>query len=245
MSTVDTAHRRPRWLRATRWQLRLLLPHFLTIWSAGALCIVVALAVLAQFVDLTVSAMGSAIHPLVWWPFGIAIVMTSTYLPVHLAHGMTRATCIRAALAACLVISALNTALTMAALLVERAVYDRMGWRADLSAGNVTGTLQDGELAFAAGLALVFTSAMFSGLIVGVVYYRIGGWWGTLALPLTLLPILAASALILTADQWRPLGPTLSDGAPAREVLAVALLMASAAGFALLVRRLPVRSRRS
>lgn len=245
MSTVDTPGRAPMWLHVTRWQLRLLLTHVLVVWAVGVVAMVVVLAVVSQVGEMTVSAMGSAIHPLVWWPFVIAIIMTSTHLPVNLAHGMTRGACIRAALATTLIIGGLNTVLAMVALLVERAVYERLGWTPALSAGNVTGSLDGGEVGFAAGLAVVFVAAMISGLLVGVVYYRVGGWWGTIALPLTLLPLLGTSVLALREDQWRPVSLTLADDVPAGEVMAVALLAAAAATFALLVRRLPVRSRRS
>lgn len=243
MTAVDTHSQIPQWLRATRWQLRLLLTHVLGIWAVGVVLLVVVVAVASQLGEMTVSAMGSAIHPLVWWPFVIAIIMSSAHLPVNLAHGMTRRTCTRAMLATSLCISLLNAVLAMVALLVERAVYDRMGWTPALSAGNVTGSLDGGELGFAAGLALVFVAAMISGLLVGVVYYRVGGWWGTLALPLTLLPVLTTSVLALREDQWRPISLTIAGDAPAGEAMAVLLLIASALAFALLVRRLPVRSR--
>ncbi len=245
MTSGGRAGPSPQWLRATRWQLRLLLTHVLVIWAVAAIALVVVLAVAAQVGEMRVSAIGSAIHPLLWWPFVIAIIMASTHLPVHLAHGMTRSACTRAALAASLVISVLNATLAMLALLVERAVYERLGWTPALSAGNVTGTLDGGELDFAAGLAMIFVAAMVSGLLVGVVYYRVGGWWGTLTLPLTLLPVLGTSALALGEGQWRPVSLTLADDVPAGEVMAVALIIGSATAFALLVRRLPVRTRRS
>ena len=42
---------------------------------------------------------------------------------------------------------------------------------------------------------LTFVVAYLSGLLVGITYQRAGGWWGTLALPLTVGPILVVSAL--------------------------------------------------
>lgn len=219
----------PQWVRVTRWQLRLLLTHVLAVWAVGVAVMIGVIAVASQIGEMTVSAMGSAIHPLVWWPFVIAIIMSSAHLPVHLAHGMTRRACTWAVLA-------------VGALLVERVVYDRLGWTPALAAGNVTGPLRSGELAFGAGLGLVFFAAMLSGLLVGVVYYRVGGWWGTLALPLTLLPVLTTSVLALGEDQWRPISLTVADDVTAGGAIAVALLVVSAAAFALLVRRLPVRT---
>ncbi|UZN02826.1 hypothetical protein [Cellulomonas sp. S1-8] len=151
----------------------------------------------------------------IWFPFAYAITVVAAYQRVHVAAGMTRRTFARATL-----VVAAGTGLAYAAVLTALAALERelhhavgWGWRvADAvlaDEGSPAGLLLT-------ELTLTFVVAQVSGLLVGVVYQRVGGWWGTLALPLTVGPIPLVLALLggfadvpAGRDSWAAAAPWL------------------------------------
>lgn len=169
----------------------------------------------------------------VWFPFAIAITLATAYVPVHVASGMTRRVLARASLLAG-VLTGLTYAVVMTvALQAEGAVYDAVGWPQ-----RITDTAPLFEQADQVGLvlldlSLLFVAAQLSGLLVGAVYYRFGGWRGTVALPLTVGPVFAVPTL-LTAEWW-------DLGLPVRSLLAVGVLALCAAAYAVVLRGTRIR----
>nr|WP_297429426.1 hypothetical protein [uncultured Actinotalea sp.] len=169
----------------------------------------------------------------VWFPFAIAIGLATAYVPVHVAAGMTRRVMARASLLAG-VLTGLTYAVVMTvALQAERAVYGAFGWpqRITDAAPLFEDTSQVGLILL--DLSLLFVAAQLSGLLVGAVYYRFGGWRGTFALPLTVGPILAVPTL-LTGGWW-------DLGLPVRALLAVGVLALCATAYAVVLQGARIR----
>lgn len=248
--TLDRSTRtgtgRSQWLRVAKWQLQVSLFLMLWAWSIALLAVIVILAIVSRYVDIETSSFAFSHHGLLWFPFSIAILLSTTYLPLHVANGMTRRSFIRAALLANVATGLSNAAFSVVVLLIERAVYDRLGWVHAAVDQSGTEIFANGVLPYGAGLALLFVAGMLSGLVVGVAYYRFGAWWGTLALPLTLLPIVATAVFGLDKEfQWTPWGVTLSPGWPVSAIVGLAILAATAAAFSQLTRRIPLSTRKA
>lgn len=244
--TTRTTRRRPQWLRVAGWQLQTGI--YLMAWAWGIITVLVIgiLAVVGRSVNVELSGFAMSHHGLLWFPFSIAIMLTVTYLPLHVANGMTRGSFIKAALLCNVLIGVLNAAFSMVGLLIERGVYHRVGWFHGSTNTDGVEVLDGGVLTYGLGLALLYVSGMLSGLLVGVAYYRAGGWWGTIALPLALLP-LAVTSLVGLADgsQWSPWDVSFASWWPGGELLTGAVLLAAVGAFALLVRRIPIDTRKA
>jgi hypothetical protein len=231
--------RGPQWVRATTWLLGAHLFLALWFWAIVVVAVTVALVVIDRVGTVTVSIMQFASQGATWFPFAIAIILTGGQIGVHVVSGMTRRSFLRASLVAASV-SSLVYALAQSALMAaEGAVFERLGWP------HATGEADRGlwEGGFGASLVeygLVFLAAQVSGLLVGITYYRLGGWWGTLALPLTVGPVvLVQVAGPFVGGTWRGLGLE----APGALAVAVALLLITlgALAFARLARDVAIR----
>jgi hypothetical protein len=178
-----------------------------------------------------------------WFLFAMALIMVTGYLPAHVANGMTRRSFTAALGAAMAVTSAGYAVLWTLGYAVERLVFAARGWPTDLGSAH----LADGGLLGLGleGLAL-FVIYAASGMLVGATYYRGGGWWGTLTLPLTVGPALLAEALLSGSRLAGVLPAAWSADGSARPV-AVLVLVLIAAGLAaaghLLIRDAPVRTK--
>lgn len=236
----------PQWIRALRWQTARLAPLLLVGWAVLIVNAVVIVAIVSLFVDqVVVSAMSIAVHVLLWFPFSVAIIIAISHLPVHVAGGMTRRSFIRAALVWTVLIAMANAAVSIGLFIIERAAYKQLGWVHAPTDGAETAVLEGGPLLYGLGLALLFASGMLSGLLAGTTYYRFGGWWGTLALPLTLSPILITSTFALNPEsQWTPWDLALPGPVQGNTFVALGALVLAAAAFALLVRRIPIHTKK-
>ncbi|MEE6296425.1 hypothetical protein [Georgenia wangjunii] len=188
--------RGPQWRRAAAWSLGANLVLAAWFWVIVAVGVTAALIVVDRVATVEMSIVQFAAQGATWFPFATAIIFATTQLGVHVANGMTRRAFIRAQLVT-VVVSACAYALVLnLALLAEGALFARLGWP-HTAGDDGFAAWQDG---FAAGLldmALIFLAAQVSGLLVGIAYYRFGGWWGTLLLPLTVAPVYAS---LLVAD---------------------------------------------
>lgn len=131
----------------------------------------------------------------IWFPFAQTIILLAAHLRVHLAAGMTRRSFVRASL-----VVAAGTGLGYAVVLtalaaLERRVHDALGWDWRV-ADTVLATEQSPTGLLLAELTLACVAANVAALLVGVVYQRAGGWWGTLALPLTAGPVVGVLLLL-------------------------------------------------
>lgn len=245
MTTTAATRRRPQWVRVSAQLLRAYAGLMVWFWGTVVFFAVAILAVVSRFHEVRVSGVQFAHHGALWFPFSLAIIITSGYLAVHVAAGMTRRSFARASLVVAGVISLVNAVAATLLLLLERAVYDRLGWfHGVVREGADQEVLASGAGVHALNLFVVLAAGMISGTLVALAYYRFGGWTGTLALPLTMLPLLLAGLFpVADADGWSfwqlPL-PALDVAGP---VLTLFVLAAGAAAVVLLARRVPISTK--
>ncbi len=204
----------------------------------------VAVALLAAFGTPEVSVVGFARQGLIWFPFSMAIAVIVGFVNVHVAMGQTRRALGRAAVLTAVTLAVVYAAGLVAVLQAERAVYAVAGWEHVIldDLAFVSDTSQVGLLF---GEYLVAAAAgQLCGLLCGLVYYRYGGLRGTLALPLTVGPVvlvqagLSADVPFLAGD----LAVGTVGGGLARAALAVLVLAAVALAFQLILRTTPIRT---
>lgn len=230
---------RPQWVRAAGTHLQVYVFLWACAWVVVIVGVVLAIAVVDRVGTVTVSvAQFIRDGPLVWFLFSTAVVVVSTYLTPHVANGMTRRSFGQGALLAGVLTGTLNGVTAAVVLLLEGALYDRMGW----THGTPGDSSEPGIWEQGAGVLLLDhtmtgLAGSVSGLLVAIAYYRLGGWLGTLALPLTILPVL----FLQFTTAWRevPFMPWNLPGSVAYAVSALITLTAAAA-FVLLVRRVPI-----
>lgn len=239
-SLTTDARRTPQWWRSATWQLSTYA--YLMAWGWGIVLVVATaiLAVVSRSVHVEMSALAISHHAFLWFPFSIAIMLTTALLTTHVASGMTRASFSRGAILAALTTGVGNAILATLALVVERWIFNRLGWFHGTGDEQKLEVLRDGVLQYGVGLALLFSAGMLSGLLVGICFYRLGGLRGVLALPLALAPILVTGWLGMPSDgQWTAWGD--APGAlPSSPLLGLVTLAAAAAAYHLLVRRVPI-----
>lgn len=205
-ATAPVRARRPQWVRAMRFQGEVYAFMMLWFWGIALPVVALIMAIVGRYSDVTASGMGFTHHATLWFPFSLGIIVTAMYLPVHVANGMTRAAFTRAALIAGIGLGVANGLIATGALLVEEQIYQALGWFHGTNDGGEL-VFEGGVLPYLLGLALLFSAGQLSGLLIGLTYYRAGGWIGTLALPLTLAPIGAAGIFGLGESvQWQPFG---------------------------------------
>jgi hypothetical protein len=238
---ASSATSRPQWARVAHRHLTIYVFMWAWLW---AICIVgIAVAILAMALTGTVSV--SVVQfvrqgPLVWFLLSISIVVSTAYLGPHVANGMTRRSFVTGGLVAGVLVSLLHAVTGSVLTLLEGGLYDRNGWDHDATPGAeyTEGIWQAGVGPLFLDYSLAALAGTVGGLLVGITYYRLGGWWGTLALPLTVLPVLYT----MFATSWSEATFVPWDVPPAAAVLVgVVLLVAAAAAFALLARTVPVK----
>lgn len=232
--------RRPQWVRAMSFQGGVYA--FLMAWFWGIALPVVALvlAIVGRYTEVSSSGMAYTHHATLWFPFSLGVIVTAMYLPVHVANGMTRRSFARAALVAGAGLGVGNALVATGALLLEERIYAGLGWVHGVAEGSET-VFADGVLLYLLNLALLFSAGQLSGLLIGLTYYRAGGWIGTLALPLGLAPIGAVGIFGLgDTVQWQPFGFAATwDLGPA---LVVAVLVLAALAILRIARNIPIET---
>jgi len=234
--------RRPQWLRAASRHLRIYAYMWAWFWGICVLGIVVATAVTAVASGTVNVSIVQFVRqgPLVWFLLSIAILVATVYLGPHVANGMTRRSFVTGGLVAGVLASLLHAATGTVLTLLEGAVYARMGWDHDTTPGAefTEGIWDTGLGPLVLDYALATLAGTIGGLLIGITYYRLGGWWGTFALPLTGLPILYT----MFATSWSE-APFVPWDVPtvAAVLVGVALLTCAAFAFALLARTVTIK----
>ena len=162
-----------------------------------------------------------------WFLFAMGIVGVAGWFTAHVANGMTRRS-FTVILGATTALTAVGyAAVTTLGFVVERAVFAARGWSTDLRSEHLfTATDQLGLVATENLVMLLVYGA--SGMLVGAVYHRAGGWWGTLALPLTVGPVLLAEGLVGAGWLGTVLGSAVApDRLPAGVVAGACLGLAA------------------
>ncbi|WP_127130685.1 hypothetical protein [Georgenia sp. SYP-B2076] len=245
MTTLTTIRPvRAPWLRAARWQLRSQAAVGAWLWATMAVAATVVVGLLSRFADVEVSIFQFSRHGALWTGFAMAVIFCTAGLAAHVASGLTRAAFVRATVVVGVVVGVVYALLAGIGLELEGLVYGANGWSHVGSGGGVDpqhGFDPPSGLGVVPGLALSFVAGQLSGLLVGMAYYRLGGWWGTVVLPLTLAPIYLVGSPSLTTGQLQLLAP-LDLSAPAAAIVSVAVLAAAALAYYLLARHVPIRS---
>lgn len=192
--------------RTVRWLLRTHLYLALWFWGIVAVGVTVTLIVWSAISEPTQSIVSYARQGAIWFPFSLFIMVVAAYLPVHIGLGMTRRALVRGAVLAAVIMAAVYAVTMTLAFELEGLLFDGLGWVHGPGEMAVSGATE--PLSMASELFLIFLAGNLSGLLVGIVYYRLGAWVGTLTLPLTVGPILVVSGLGLAAagpfatDEW-------------------------------------------
>lgn len=232
---------RAPWLRTTRWLLRAQATIAAWLWIIMAVVAAVVILLLSRFAEVEVSIFQFSRHGALWTGFAMAIIFCTAGIAAHVANGLTRAAFVQATVVVGVVIGVAYAVLAGLGLEVEGAVYDANGWShvggGDLAEGDFAA---DAGLGVVPGLALSFVAGQLSGLLVGMAYYRLGGWRGTVALPLTLAPIYLVGSPDLDTGQFQLLAP-LDLAVPAAAAVSVIVLALAALAYYLLARDVPIR----
>ncbi|UCN15203.1 hypothetical protein LFM56_02410 [Cellulomonas iranensis] len=242
--TTTTARARPRGpvLRAAARMARLHLRLFAWFWVVVVTAVVLGVVVLWR-VDGEVGTAVSlyARQGVVWFPFSLAVLVVAAQLRVHVAAGRTRRTFVRASLAVAVGTGVAYAVVLQLLVLAERAVHDAAGWGWRIADPMLADESSPAGVLLAE-LVVFLVAAQVSGLLVGVVYQRAPGWWGTLALPLTVGPLLGVAALLggaggdaHVARTWPAAAPPLLGG--------VALVAVMAVAYAAVTRTVEIRQR--
>lgn len=180
----------------------------------------------------------------VWFPFSLTISVLMSVINAYLAMGGTRRDLGRAAILTALGMSVVYAVGVVGVLQLERGVYALAGWEHEIR-DEFQFFATSSQVGLLLSLHLVSAAAgQLCGLLAGIVYYRVGGWWGTLALPLTVGPI-PLIEVILGADlPFLTGGPAAGTGGggAVRVALAAVVLALVAAAFARILRTTPLRS---
>ncbi|WP_199423276.1 hypothetical protein [Actinotalea solisilvae] len=216
-------------VRGARLALRSQLPIWGLFWLTLVAIAAVILAVTLRFADVEQSVWNYLGAGTRWFAFTMLVFLVTAGVGPYVAHGLTRRAFVGLVALDAGVTSVVFAACWTLGHAVEVAVFRAQGWPT---------VVEDHLYADGAQLGLVALEALptllvfaVSGALVGAAYYRAGGWWGTLTLPLTLAPIVLTEALLTggwIGDAVADLGATvpLAVRAPAVLLLAGAGLLA-------------------
>jgi hypothetical protein len=172
-----------------------------------------------------------------WIVLAAGVVLVTTFAPLLISHGVTRAQVSASAIVTMVALAALGTLFIVAGYLVEGVVFDRNGWAQVLDRREQAidaGTLLGLSLRYALTLAASFVSGWLIG--IGVRCLGCQRWaprGGLVLVPSALIPIVVSEILLdgqggLGIGPLNDLaGPPLAVGAPASvAVIALAALAA-------------------
>ncbi|MEZ0446997.1 hypothetical protein [Cellulomonas sp. ICMP 17802] len=225
-----------------RWLLGMYLYLAAWFWVIVVVAAIGALVVIDQVGTVQNSILAFARQGALWFPFALFIAVTAAYLPVHVAAGLTRRSLALGSILAAVCTALANGIVFGGLLLLERAVFGALGWRWRILDDLVPSPVDAGT--FLLSTTLTFLVAYVSGLLVCIAYQRMGGWWATLALPLTAGPIFLVTALL--APEAGPFG-RVGGAQPLLVGAALSLLVSAvlAVAFDRLVRGASVPARTS
>jgi hypothetical protein len=179
-----------------------------------------------------------------WGLFVLGIVFATMYLPVLVAHGVTRRAAALAGGAAGLLLGLVAAAVMLAGYLVERAVYIGIDRAQYLEREHLFRTPVEAHLVLTE-YALVFVAYLVSGWLVGIGYYRFGWILGTLFLVPAMTPAAGVDA-VLSAGWTDSVLTHVNIGSgniPAATGLGLALIVSGAAVAYTVTRTIAIKPR--
>jgi hypothetical protein len=218
---------------AARWAFALLV---------GSAAVTIAVLAAVRTPEYSIVAFGR--QGAIWFPFSVAIAVILGFVNVHVAMGQTRRALGRASVLAALTMAGVYAIGFVGILQAERAVYAVAGWQHEVL-DDFTSALDTSQVGQLLALYLVSAaSGQLCGLLCGVVYYRYGAFWGTLALPLTVGPVFLVQLGMGVDVPFLPGDLAVgTGGGGALRVAACAVVLALAAlAFSRILRTTPIRT---
>ncbi len=244
-----------RLARAETVIIRLLLTRMVEVgrwfWPLGLVIPALVGAAIAHFTPVTKSIWENAGQWPRWWLLAMAITLVSAHLPIVVAHGVTRRSALRALAVSGVLIALLWAGFMVVGHVLERAIYDRLGWSDVMDIPHVFADGYD-VLPMFAEYGLIFLAYLATGVLIGGLYYRFGPIRGTLLLVPAMLPVVAIELLLLSTGWYTGLfGPLNHRGMDvSRPPLAVfvglvlVILSIVALAIYLVLRDVPIRSKK-
>lgn len=189
-----------------------------------------------------------------WFVLAMGSTAVTTYLPMLVANGLTRA---RFTLAAALALAAcalLLATVVAAGFLYEAYMFERLNWAHSFNGDHLFATTSQVHLVVAE-YAVRYLLFGLSGLLAGYAFYRVGGWWGTALLLFTVaLPLAVGNALLNLgigegSFSWAETGVRTATGLGVGAASGVGLALALAFGIVLvavaraLISTVPIRAK--
>ncbi|MFY1698263.1 MULTISPECIES: hypothetical protein [unclassified Solwaraspora] len=179
-----------------------------------------------------------------WFTFVFGITAVGAYLPVFVAHGVTRRDALIGAWGFLLPYAVGFAVMTTVGFGVEYLTFDALGLF-----GGLTEPYPVDSLGAAAAICLEFTLVYLgytaAGALCAIAYHLINPWWATLLLPVALLPAFVIEIGFRTEWAGLVLGRLLGLGDEghlgAGAIVALATLLVASAVTWVLVRRLPIK----
>jgi hypothetical protein len=131
-----------------------------------------------------------------WFALAMGATLVANYLTVVVAQGVTRGRFALASALAIVVFAVLLAVFVWLGYVLETTYFRQFEWTHALLGEHLFTDVSQALLVTVEYTARHILFA-FVGLIVGYGYYRVGGVWGTILLPLTMVVPLAAGILLL------------------------------------------------
>lgn len=234
MSTEATRPR-PRWLTASRHLITAYLLVSLWLWAIIVLALVFFHVLMSGIIPGRVLVAGFGTHPTTWFPFALGVIFVLAYLPVHVTSGGTRRAFVRAFLVTAALMGMLYAVVLVVLIYTERAIF---GTITDPSAAPGS-LVSESAIGMAGGQALMSITAIITGALVGMAYYRSGGLRGTVLLIPAVTPLLAVIVLV-SGDASIRAFLSLPDSTAVTVAASLAATVLAAVVFHLTTRHVPI-----
>ncbi|CAN5640114.1 hypothetical protein BH23DEI1_BH23DEI1_11680 [soil metagenome] len=152
---------------------------FVPIVLAVPIVLYALIAALGGELDGSGVMMGVANNAPAWFLFAMGASLTTQYLPVNVAHGMTRRSLATALSWTFLAAAALLALVLPIGFVIEAWVFEAYGWTREAGIGLASPLGGLGALIVDAFLR--FAAMASIGALAAITYYRCGAWWGSLA----------------------------------------------------------------
>ncbi len=220
----------------------------LVLWAGFLLFVLMVTAIVSGFRPVAVSGWDVASQLPRWYVGAFGVYLTAVYLPLYVAHGISRRRFAVQAAPLAVVFALVYGALMALGYLIERFVYRMFGWTQALTQAHLfDAPTQFGTIMLE--FAAVFAVWIAAGGLVGAAFYRDPGL-GILSIPvgLAMLGVIesATGPDMFAFVGWllAGLGISIEQATPTGAAMIAPVLVA--VGFALtwaLVRDVPMRNR--
>jgi hypothetical protein len=190
-------------MSVTRYLLRRHAPIYIIWWSIMFTTLVLLVASLQIFGPWIVDADYASAWSLAvnaapgWFFFVIGILLAGTYLPVGIAHGITRRDFVISAGLFGLISAGLFELMKVIGLLLEALAYNIFGIM-----DKITEPFPWPTLGGALIDVLKYLGFLSSGWLVALVFYRLRIWWALLLTPFATIPLSAGMEFSSYVPQW-------------------------------------------